>query len=247
MSYAYTGFGSEASINVSAVINGKIPPIAGGLPLETLKETLDQIVASSPAIQQVKQDWGPAMDIAGKLNIPYGDIAKNPSLAVQFMMGALPTLLEAAGIDGAPADIAAVASGFAPQIGALARGHTTPLVMAGIKTGAAYGCRELGIPPDIGNITIDAVLAGELTDKTLVAAGGLGGAIGGSALCSLIGVPPCIGGYIGGFAGKLAGGALAGVLSIGGGKAEREAKRAERAKLEAAIRGQLDSIRQQYV
>jgi hypothetical protein len=116
-----------------------------------------------------------------------------------------------------------------------------------VKTGAAYGCKQLGIPPEIGNITIDAIADGEISEKTLIAAGGLGGAVGGAAICSLIGIPPCIGGYLGGMAGKFVGGAVSDLLHLGMGKSDREAARQARLKLEAGMRGELSGLRTAYI
>lgn len=244
----YRGFGaSNPVVDLQATIQGKLPPVAGGMPLPDPQATLNQIIQTSPTASSIASDWAPALDAVASVGVNFGDISKSPGKAVEVMMGALPTVLDAAGVGGTAADIASIAQGFAPQVGALIDGHPGPLVLAGIKTGAAYGCKELGIPPDIGNITIDAIMSGEISDETLIAAGGMGGAVGGSAICSLIGIPPCIGGYIGGLAGKFVGGAIADILHIGMSKAERERLRQERLKLESAIRGQLNSMRQAYV
>lgn len=248
VSYAVVrGLGLSANLNIQAEIQGKLPPIPGGMPMALPSDTLNQIIQSSPAASSIASDWGPALDAVASSGIRPEDIAKSPGKATQVMITALPMVMDAAGIGGTPSDIAQVAAGFAPQVGQLIDGKPGPLVLAGIKTGAAYGCKELGIPPDIANITIDSIAEGEISQKTLEAAGGLGGAVGGAALCSLIGIPPCIGGFVGGQAGKLLGGALSDLLHIGIGKADREAQRQARLKLESAMRGELSALRTAYI
>ncbi len=252
MSYAYfgqSGLGASAdfSLDIQAQIKGALPPIAGGLPLPLPSDTLNQIMQSSPVAASIASDWAPAIDAVVRSGISYDDITKSPGKAIEVMATALPVVLEAAGVGGTPADIAQIAAGLAPQVGELIDGHPGPLVLAGVKTGAAYGCKQLGIPPEIGNITIDAIADGEISEQTLIAAGGLGGAVGGAAICSLIGIPPCIGGYIGGMAGKFVGGAVSDLLHLGMGKSEREAARQARLKLEGAMRGELSGLRNAYI
>lgn len=234
-------------LNVGASINSSAPQVPGMPALSTPTDTMNQIMASSPDAKSVEGDWAPAMDAAASIGMPNAEMMGDPGKATAFMMQAMPTVMQAAGITGPAADIAQVASGFAPQVGALVDGHPGPLVMAGIKTGAAYGCQELGIPPDIGNITVDAIAAGEFSEETLIAAGGLGGAVGGSALCSLVGIPPCIGGFVGGTAGKLVGGFVGSALNVGRSSADKKAAREAQKALEAQAAGQLASIRAQYV
>jgi hypothetical protein len=236
----------DGAISVGVNIKSQVPQVPGMPALATPTDTLNQIMASSPDVASIEGDWAPAIDAAAKIGMPSSEVMKDPGKAASYMVTALPIVMDAAGVKGTGADIAQVAAGFAPQVGALVDGHPGPLVVAGIKTGAAYGCQQLGIPPDIGNITIDAIASGEFSDQTLIAAGGLGGAVGGSALCSLIGIPPCVGGFVGGAAGKFVGGFVSSALHIGRSSDEKKAAREAARKLEAQAASELNSVRQQY-
>src|SRR5689334_15331929 len=108
MSYFdFRGLGADASaiLDVGAQIQGKLPPIPGGLPLPDPSATLGQILASSPTASSIASDWGPVLGAVG--NVPFDDITKSPGKAVDVMMTALPSVLDAAGIGGTAADIAA--------------------------------------------------------------------------------------------------------------------------------------------
>ena len=245
--------GASASASIQANTAGLIPDIQSSLPqmpgmppITSPEKSARQIIESSPIAEDIASDWGPAIGIAGKIGIPSEKVMNDPGAAVTFMMQAMPVVLEAAGISGDALDYVTMASKFAPEIGALVDGRPKPIVFGLVKTGAAYGCQQLGIPPELGTATIDVIRAGEISDETFEAAGGMGGAIGGSALCSLVGIPPCIGGFAGGIAGKAVGGFVASLGHIGSSKAEKDKERAERQRLEAQITGELNAIRRGY-
>jgi hypothetical protein len=250
MSYAMVPVG--ASLDVSSYIGGSAGQqalSAGGAAL-TQSGTLSQITSTVPGASDVASDWGPAIGLASKAATNFPSFQKDPGKAVAYGLQTIPGILNAAGVSGAPADIAAVAAGLAPQVGALIDGHPGPVVMAGIKSGTAYACQQLGISPELGIVTVDQIgdilKYGEINNQTLEAAGGLGGAAGGAALCSLIGVPPCIGGFLGGIAGKAVGGAIGSIFHIGGGKQAREEKQREWQAAASQFSGELDAIRAQY-
>lgn len=114
------------------------------------------------------------------------------------------------------------------------------------KTVAIAACKQLGIPPEIGTATLDALSDGEFTSSDVESIGGVAGGMGGTFVCGLIGLPPQLGGYLGSYAGKIVGGLVSDVLDIGGGKAEREERRRQRDQARAAVRKELNSIRGQY-
>jgi len=120
------------------------------------------------------------------------------------------------------------------------------LAMLFARCSAVAACKQIGIPPEIGTATVDALADGEFTNRDVEAIGGVAGGMGGSYVCGLIGLPPQLGGYIGSFAGKVIGGLVSDVLGIGGGSAEREERRRQEEEMRRAIRKELESIRGQY-
>jgi len=115
-----------------------------------------------------------------------------------------------------------------------------------VRTSAIAACKQLGIPPEIGTATVDALSDGEFTSKDVESIGGVAGGMGASYLCGLIGIPPQLGGYIGSYAGKVVGSLVSDALGIGGGKAEREERERQTRAMRAAVRKQLNTIRNQY-
>jgi hypothetical protein len=236
---AISGFGATTEASASASASGSASVS------ETPSESYANIIGTAPTADQIQADWQPAMDAVAKYKMePTGDIDKN----VQFMMSAMPMIVTAIGgknVETTQA-LAMFANGTSPELTAVMHGDVKPMAIIALKAGAAYGCSYIGIPPELGMVTVDVLKDGEITDKDFEAAGGVGGAIGGAALAGFFGVPPSIGGFVGGKVGQLAGGVVADSLKIGGGRAEREAKRKERLAAEAIVRGELTAIRAQF-
>jgi hypothetical protein len=214
--------------------------------IATPSGTYEQIASASASIDDLRGEWAPVVDVAGKLPLLVRDGTVDPSIAVELMMKGMPLAMSAFGVKGTPAEIAAYAQGVAPEAIALLKGNPKPIAMVAVKLGAAYGCNAVGIPPEVGFVTVEAIKDLELTDRDFEAFGALGGAVGGATVCSLIGVPPSIGGFVGGIAGKAAGGAIASVAGIGGGKAEREARKQKMLEMRAQARGTLSAVRNIY-
>jgi hypothetical protein len=212
-------------------------------------------LAGVPTSADLKADAEPYLRALSGIGSP-----KDPTTdsAIEWGMKALPKLGKEFGVQ-VPTnekDLIMLAAGMGPSFLGSPGGGGIPLdkFPTNIKEletllvhgAAAYACQQVGIPPELGSVTVEALLDGELTDKDFEAIGGVSGAMGGSAVCSMLGIPPQIGGWVGAQVGKFVGGAVASVLSIGGGKAERrEAERRRRAQ-EAAVRGALESQRKQY-
>jgi hypothetical protein len=114
------------------------------------------------------------------------------------------------------------------------------------RCSAVAACKQLGIPPEIGTATVDALSDGEFTNRDVESIGGVAGGMGGSYVCGLIGLPPQLGGYIGSFAGKVVGGLVSDALDIGGGTAERAERRRQQEEMRRAVKKQLEQIRGQY-
>ena len=116
-----------------------------------------------------------------------------------------------------------------------------------LATCAAFNaCKQLGIPPEIGTLTVESLSDGELTDRDVMAMGGLAGGLAGSYLGSMIGIPPQLGGFVGGYLGKMLGSGLSDVLGIGGGSSARAERRRQDRERRRAVRGMLEQVRGQY-
>lgn len=120
------------------------------------------------------------------------------------------------------------------------------VAMALAITAAFNVCKQLGIPPEIGTMTVESLADGELTSRDVQSMGGLSGGIAGSYLGGLIGIPPQLGGFVGGYLGKMLGGGVSDLLGIGGGRAEREERRRAEREARQQVRGMLEQVRGQY-
>lgn len=217
--------------------------------------SFDAVLSGVPTAADLKADTEPYLRALSGIGTP-----KDPTTesAIAWGMKALPKLGKEFGVK-VPTnekDLLMLAAGMGPTFLGSPGGGGIPLdkFPANVKElevllvhgAAAYACQQTGIPPELGAVTVEALIDGELTDKDFEAIGGVSGALGGSAICSMLGLPPQIGGWVGAQVGKFVGGTVASVLSIGGGKAERrEAERRRRA-AEAAVRGALEQQRKQY-
>lgn len=214
-----------------------------GALLETPGQTLEQIALSTPTRAQVANDWAPAMDAMHSMPVP-SSLENNIVGAASFMEKSVREVANATGIPASARDIAAVAQGLGPAAGQLINGNPGPLMLTGVKVGAAYGAAALGVSPEIATMTIEALSDGELSQSDFEAAGAVAGAVAGAAVCSMIGIPPCIGGWLGAQFGQLIGSTIGRLLF--GGKSEREERRRLYQQDMKTFEGQLDAIRSQY-
>lgn len=224
---------------------------------EDVSAGFDVAFSGVPTAAELKADAAPYLRAVSDIGMP-----KNPTneSAIDWGKKAIPKLGAEFGVK-VPTnkeDLLMLAAGMGPSFLGGGGGGGLPLdQIARIKDmkdvevllvngAAAYGCQQAGIPPELGAVTVEALMDGELTDKDFEAVGGVAGSLGGSAVCSMLGIPPQIGGWVGAQVGKLVGGAVASVLGIGGGKAEREAARRQRLAVMNQIRGAMESQRRQY-
>lgn len=212
----------------------------------------------TPTIAELKGDLGPIIEVVNAVPPPRGFNPRDPETWK-------PDAMIPWGVD----TIMALQKhlGFAPidlsQALAIAKGELKWLDEYGIpltsipmnvrdaallfaRTSAVAACRQLGIPPELGTATVDALSDGEFTSADVESIGGVAGGMGGSYLCGMIGIPPQLGGFVGSFAGKLVGGLVSDALNIGGGSSEREARLKAEKQARAAVRKQLNTIRNQY-
>lgn len=211
-----------------------------------------------PTKSQVRSELAPYVDIANTVSPPPGfDPTKpetwTPERMIPYGVRMAQEIQKQLGI--APVDLA--------QIQKLVKGELKWLDEMGIpltslptnvrelcvtfaKTVAVAACKQLGIPPEIGTTTLDALSDGEFTSSDVESIGGVAGGMGGTFVCGLIGLPPQLGGYLGSYAGKIVGSLVSDVLDIGGGKAEREERERQKRQARDAVRKQLQTIRGQY-
>jgi len=238
MSYArLTGFGGA-----QAPARPELPGIPGLVPTKAA----------------VKEDLGPYIDIANNLAPPPGfdptdpDTWK-PELVIPYGVRMMGELQKELGL--APVDLQqtlGIVKGdikWLDEMGIPLTSIPTNLREACIayaRCAAVVACKQLGVPPEIGTVTVDALSDGEFTDKDVEAIGSVAGGVAGSTICGLIGIPPQLGGYFGSFAGNVLGGLVSDALDIGGGSAEREERNKQMRAARAAVRKQLNQIRGQY-
>lgn len=211
-----------------------------------------------PTKEQVKTDLDPYLYIADKVSPPRGFYPTNPDTwtpdrMIPYGIGMVTELQKHLNL--VPVDLGKITEIVKGEIKWLDEmgipltsipTNVRDLCILFARCSAVAACKQLGIPPEIGTATVDALSDGEFTSKDVESIGGVAGGMGGSYVCGLIGLPPQLGGYIGSFAGKVIGGLMSDVLDIGGGTAEREERRRQEEQMRDAIRKELESIRGQY-
>ena len=107
---------------------------------------------------------------------------------------------------------------------------------------------ELGVDPRIAEVTVEAVIDGDLDKKDAEAIGSLAGSIAGAALCQTFGIPAPIGAFLGGELGGVVGGAIADIFGASDAEHEkwlREQREAVR-KIRAGAMAQCQKVREGY-
>lgn len=217
---------------------------------------LSAALAGAPTSAELKRDTEPYLRAVAGIGTPSSPTNQS---AIEWGMKALPKLGKEFGVTvpESKEQLALLAAGMGPAfLGGIGGNsgisldklpsNAKELEHLLVNGAAVYACQQAGIPPELGAVTVEALLDGELTNKDFQAVGGVAGSLGGSAICSMIGVPPQIGAWVGAQVGKFVGGAVASVLSIGGGKAEREEARRKREAAMKAVRGAMESQRAEY-
>lgn len=226
----------------------------GASPSAAVQTTLSLL----PTKSEVAQDMQPYLDIANAVSPPAGFDPKDPNTwtperVIPYGIRTVQEITKHLGIS--PIDLSQatqLVKGELKWLDDLGIPLTTiptnvrDVAILFVRTSAVAACKQLGIPPEIGTATVDALADGEFTSRDVESIAGVAGGMGASYLCGLIGIPPQLGGYIGSYAGKVVGSLVSDALSIGGGKAEREERERQTRAMRDAVRKQLQAIRGQY-